>query len=921
MVAVLCAVVACAGTSNTSAATIYVQAGSDGDGSSWEQSLGSLQSALNAAQSGDEIWVAAGTYTPSENDPDVSFEMKDGVDLYAGFNGTETSLDQRNWEKNKTILSGEIGDSNSKKDNSYHVLIAANSILDGFVVTGGNGATKGGPPAVGGPALGSGGQKGPSNNQMGPPNGQMGNPPAMAYELCDGKSVGFEVEIVTPMNTVLQATCQEMGGKLVATPVGGPPANGQMAPPSGGGQKDSPSGGPDSVGHMSPEQILDSGIGPGAGAGIVIWQVSPTIRNCTFVDNHAGKGGAFYVVGGGVGPFKQQGVEAFPTFINVTFQSNSAMGRGGAGSLDMGANGLFVDCQFIDNECAIGKGGAVYNDFGCSPLFENTLFVNNRSESGGAMGNDGESHPKFNNCTFSGNVANEAGAGIYQGSGPYNDPSVVNTIFWGNICEEDLVSVYDWNDCNTLVTHSVVEGGFVGEGVVDANPLFVDAKQMNFDLQEGSPALTASEDGGKIGFDASLLGTRSADDIKAILANLNSIPYNAQPVVLNLDNPVSSAALNTDILYVKPGSMGNGSDWDNALGSLQDAIDQANALYVTSNKPVQVWVAKGTYVPGDSRKDSIILRAGVELYGGFSGGEKTLAQRDIAKNTTLLSGDIGIKGDLSDNSYHVMIGSNDVILDGFTVSGGNANKVGGGDVYDNKGGAILNYHGGYRIRPNLDLIGFSPIIRNCTFTDNHAVEGGVIFTYHGGNPVFENSTFTDNSAVSGGVAVDRGGTNSKYTNCTFENNSVEYKGGAIMVDYGSMANIQSSTFKNNIAGSAGGAIYVIDRASQSIPNETDFDLIDPSWTLATDIFSSVLVENSRFEKNSAGSNGGAIYLYEGSYAMVNDSSFVDNSAYLNGDAMAAFNGAQGYINGSTLKGNSLEDFHKGDDTSSITVGQ
>jgi predicted outer membrane repeat protein len=91
--------------------------------------------------------------------------------------------------------------------------------------------------------------------------------------------------------------------------------------------------------------------------------------------------------------------------------------------------------------------------------------------------------------------------------------------------------------------------------------------------------------------------------------------------------------------------------------------------------------------------------------------------------------------------------------------------------------------------------------------------------------------------------------------------------------------------------------------------------------LLTDIFSSVLVENSRFEKNSAGSNGGALYLYEGSYAMVNNSSFVNNSAKLNGGVIAVVNGSQGYMNDCSLEGNSLEKLYKGDANSSITVGQ
>ena len=200
-----------------------------------------------------------------------------------------------------------------------------------------------------------------------------------------------------------------------------------------------------------------------------------------------------------------------------------------------------------------------------------------------------------------------------------------------------------------------------------------------------------------------------------------------------------------------------------------------------------------------------------------------------------------------------------------------------------------------------------------------AVEGGVIFTYHGGNPVFESCEFSENSSDYGGVAVDRGGTNSKYTNCTFVNNKANYKGGALFVDYGSMATLTSCTFKNNVSGTAGGAIYVIDRASQAIQNETDFDLIDPSWKLLTDIFSSVLVKGSSFENNSAGSNGGAIYVYEGSYAKVDDTLFADNKAKENGGAIGVFNGANAIISKCEFSNNTPDGTYKSDDRSTIKI--
>jgi hypothetical protein len=80
--------------------------------------------------------------------------------------------------------------------------------------------------------------------------------------------------------------------------------------------------------------------------------------------------------------------------------------------------------------------------------------------------------------------------------------------------------------------------------------------------------------------------------------------------------------------------------------------------------------------PGDPRTATFQMKSGVALYGGFSGTETARNQRDWAANVTILSGDIGAEGDNSDNSYHVVTANNtdaSAVLDGFTISGGNAN--------------------------------------------------------------------------------------------------------------------------------------------------------------------------------------------------------------------------------------------------------
>jgi Protein of unknown function (DUF1565) len=128
--------------SSAVAETFFVKEGSTGNGSSWASPFGDLQKALHRAKTGDEILVAAGTYLPTTtNNRSDSFILPRGVKLMGGFEGTEQNTNTRNWEKNITILSGNIG-SYDADDNSYNVVTIkgadSHTIIDGFTIEGGN---------------------------------------------------------------------------------------------------------------------------------------------------------------------------------------------------------------------------------------------------------------------------------------------------------------------------------------------------------------------------------------------------------------------------------------------------------------------------------------------------------------------------------------------------------------------------------------------------------------------------------------------------------------------------------------------------------------------------------------------------------------------------------------------------------------
>ncbi len=124
----------------------------NGDGSLWANAfaLRTLTGGLNPAYclTDVEIWVATGIHKPSTNSVTVPFNIATGIQIYGGFAGTETSINQRIkaliHSTNKTTLSGDLfGDDNAfdfssnRSDNSNIVVnISGNDVVfDGFTVT------------------------------------------------------------------------------------------------------------------------------------------------------------------------------------------------------------------------------------------------------------------------------------------------------------------------------------------------------------------------------------------------------------------------------------------------------------------------------------------------------------------------------------------------------------------------------------------------------------------------------------------------------------------------------------------------------------------------------------------------------------------------------------------------------------------
>ena len=840
------------------------------DGNSWATAYQKVQDGLDDAQkAGKEVWVAEGIYKPTDGtDKNIAFELREGVALYGGFKGTESKIEQRDWAKNETILNGDIGKQGERTDNSTHVVVGANdAIIDGFTISDGGSGRRG----PGGPG--------------GPPGPGMGHP--------GSKSPGMPLQKGT-------------GGPAGKTPPGAP----QSA--QGGGQPV----------HITPKIVMSGGVKSRHGAGMINFQCAPTIKNCIFKNNEAGKGGAMYnmvsrqasmgpPMPGSGGPGASGPA---PKIIDCTFINNSAIGRGGAVSNDLGTNPTFTGCIFLDNRCE-GKGGAMYNDFRCSPTITNCVFAGNSADKGGAIGNDGSSSPTITNCTFAGNSADDMGAALYQGTGPANNPVITNCIVWGNTTPIGPAGIVNWHMSNPTVTYSCVEGGYPGVGNIDADPMFVDAENNDFRLQPGSPCIDMAN--GFIASKTDIKGNKRYND-KAMADGTSSgrvamgpPPSGGEagsswgswgrPAITTepavdigaYENQKDSKLSGQEVVYVDiDNNQGpwDGKSWRTSFKGLQEAMNYA--LRAGS----AVWVAAGTYKPTDTeeREISFDLKPGVKVYGGFKGNEKNLSERDTGKNKTVLSGDIGIQGENRDNSYHVLKGAEKALINGFTITEGNADGL----LRNAKGGALVNFDDRVgSFPPPATTVAVSPIVENCIFAKNNAIEGGAIYSYNQSEPVIKNSSFIGNTAKQGGAILDRVGVKSTIENCIFKDNSSEWRGGAAYFDYGARPQIKNSVFENNTTGGHGAAIYTITRASQL--EHTVVTIKDSTFTgnraewlggAITNTDQTILeVSNSTFTNNYAGKGGGVLSNNTSANATLSNCTFSGNKA---GEGKADFENDQ-----------------------------
>lgn len=719
------------------------------DGKSWNSPKANIQDAINDLVDNGltgEVWVAAGTYTPTESTESsggstlyMAFKIPAGITVRGGFAGTETKASERDKTThnlmgdvytNKTILSGKLAATATKFEwsgekqkfetkfygNTYHVVWFA---MNGFDASG-----RANPLTHAAELEGCVIEDGHANNS------NLAGHPHNAY----GGGVYMVANAVVRNCEVRHCDASRDGGGIYM---------------DGGGH----------IEHTFVHdcQTLGTGVENGFGGGVCIDGGSTPdlgVISRSAVCNNVGR------VGGGLSI----------KISNPAYQYNMA-----------------ASTTLVSNNTSIASGGGVF-------LYK-----------GGAIA---DLSILANRCNGSGNIVNDIQTGRAGGLFVHDHAKVANTVMWGNTCAANrnvqyassrqnssiekvdmkfcALSNADYCDWNNTKKHRVLSLSTDNTGTASHNqelefPIFKsfpkddvadkfpisghlnDTQLASVDWQVTSES--ALHHAGIQTIDLDEKGKTDSPELTVDVKGENFNPRVTLGAYVSAGPHISPEITATAVnFYVDPNYVfGEHSDTDKGHSWDLPTRYLANVLEIVKNddlkanpadwadKTINIYVKEGTinntdsYRTGRVREMAIEVPSNVNIYGGYAASlEGTdLSLRNPRIYQTVITGEI--MGNFDTNVAHLVKLTNvhDVLIDGVQIRDANAWSTAISTV--NQNGAAVT-------------------IKSST------------------NVKFQNVLIANNLAAQGTAVYADGNSKVSFENCIFHNNTSQTKQGIIFAD-------------------------------------------------------------------------------------------------------------------------------------------
>ena len=628
----------------------------------------------------------------------------------------------------------------------------------------------------------------------------------------------------------------------------------------------------------------------GGHGGAIEWYAGEGIVfNSNFTNNYAYYGGAIYVG-------KDTGE------INITksnFYENHAIKNGGAFSIEA-SNVTVTQSNFYDNYAV--NGGALYvGGNGTTNHVSNSTFKRNKAYNGiGGAVYWVASAGNVTHSEFTGNCA-DYGGGIYFG-GSADESSIIYCRFTDNHakytggaidCNSSSMTlkhtVFDANwaqfgaalcrgpnaqggqgENNTFINnHAYVSGGALAwmgsSNIVIRNYTFINNVA---DISGG--AIYASPDSDNCSIIDSVFENNRVTNVTSFWDESYSwTAWNGDRVTYYIDISSNASQINRTFIYANS-TVYYYKHTDNpydvlGVGGAVNVL-ATNATIIKSNFTGNYAKFGGALNMGANGGNTIINGSRFITNVAYQRGGAVnmyasavdIDNSDFINNFAANGGAVYVGGVGTNNKIHKSI-----------FTGNNATDHGAGVYWRASAGEIKDseftsnsacYGGGIY----LNGVSANTNITNVVFKSNRAVKNGGAIECNASNIGIYNILFDSNYAggYGAGLCRETGATNGHGTNNTFISNHAEISGGALAWIDVAAIKIYDYNFTDNTAGRNGGAIYI----SQNSPN--------------------CLIQDSVFTGNhltilATDHNGGAIDC-AGNNLTINMSSFDDNGAYTGG---------------------------------------